>query len=353
MATIELRNNRFRLIFYHLGRRYAARLKTTNEREADAVADSVERTLQLLQQRVLAIPDGADLVTFVLSGGKQEEKLKPPPRPLTLGELRDLYVAAHSLGAMEANSLKTVKMHLKHIVTTLGTQFAITKLTLEDLQRHIERRARKKYRGRPQGNCRLWLLRSPESVDRSWADRGRRVNTRITEEAVVSSLPSAGRQVRWGLLLRCMLDWPVLFRQITRGVFPISTATRFLRRDLADVRPWAETCGQIHCLIEEKDGTAAEVHHVRSQDAKLHYHSRTDEFYYIIAGQGTMILDNEQIELQEGVVVYVLRGVKHKAIGELPVLTVCVPAGVLSDIHEVGQRRVVHPAASCPVSKSA
>ena len=113
------------------------------------------------------------------------------------------------------------------------------------------------------------------------------------------------------------------------------TATRFLRRDPADVRQWAETCGQIRCLIEEKDGAAGEVHHVHIQDAKLHYHERTDEFYYVIAGQGTMILDEEEIELHQGVVVYVPRGIKHKAIGELTVLTVCVPAGVLGDIHEV------------------
>lgn len=69
MATIERRNNRFRLIFYHLGRRYAASLKTTNEREADAIAGCVERTLQLLKQSVLAMPDGADLITFVPNRG--------------------------------------------------------------------------------------------------------------------------------------------------------------------------------------------------------------------------------------------------------------------------------------------
>lgn len=115
----------------------------------------------------------------------------------------------------------------------------------------------------------------------------------------------------------------------------MSTVTRFLRRDPADVRPWAETCGQIRCLIEEKDAAAGEVHHVRIQDAKLHFHERTDEFYYVIAGRGRMILDDEEIELHEGVVVYVPRGVKHKAVGELTVLTVCVPAGVLGDIHEL------------------
>jgi mannose-6-phosphate isomerase-like protein (cupin superfamily) len=116
---------------------------------------------------------------------------------------------------------------------------------------------------------------------------------------------------------------------------PMSTVARFLRRDPADIEPWAETCGQIRPLIEERDGAAAEVHHVEIEDAKLHYHEKTDEVYYVIDGQGTMVLDDEEIELHEGVVVYVPRGVRHKAIGKLTVLTVCIPKGVLHDVHEL------------------
>ena len=115
----------------------------------------------------------------------------------------------------------------------------------------------------------------------------------------------------------------------------MNIVAKFLRRDPADVTPWAETCGQIRPLVEEHDAAAAEVHHVVIDDAKLHYHARTDEFYYIIAGEGTMILDDERIEVHQGVVVYVPRGVKHKAVGKLTVLTVCIPPGVLNDIHEV------------------
>jgi mannose-6-phosphate isomerase-like protein (cupin superfamily) len=107
-----------------------------------------------------------------------------------------------------------------------------------------------------------------------------------------------------------------------------------LRRDPADVTPWAETCGQIRCLVEAKDGAAAEIHHVEISDAKLHFHARTDEFYYVIDGQGSMILDGEEIELHKGVVVYIPRGVKHKARGNVTILTVCIPAGVMDDIHE-------------------
>jgi mannose-6-phosphate isomerase-like protein (cupin superfamily) len=115
----------------------------------------------------------------------------------------------------------------------------------------------------------------------------------------------------------------------------MTTKARYLRRDPADVTPWSETCGQIRCLVEEKDGAAGEVHHVQIQDARLHYHERTDEFYYVIAGKGTMTLDGDTIDLHPGVVVYVPRGVRHKATGDLTVLVVCVPAGVLGDVHEV------------------
>ena len=115
----------------------------------------------------------------------------------------------------------------------------------------------------------------------------------------------------------------------------MKAATPFLRRDPATVQPWTETCGQIRCLVEEKDGAAAEVHHVEIQDAKLHFHERTDEFYYVIDGEGRMQLDDEEIELHKGVVVYVPRGIKHRAWGKLTVLTVCIPRGVMNDIHEV------------------
>lgn len=115
----------------------------------------------------------------------------------------------------------------------------------------------------------------------------------------------------------------------------MNAATTFLRRAVADVKPWAETCGQIRPVLEEKDGAAAEVHHLEITDAKLHYHQRTDEIYYVLAGQGRMRLDDEEIELQPDVVVYVPRGVRHRAWGNLKVLVVCIPRGVLHDVHEL------------------
>lgn len=113
------------------------------------------------------------------------------------------------------------------------------------------------------------------------------------------------------------------------------STTQYIRRKLSDVKPWTETCGLIRPIIEEGDRAAGEVHHLEITDAKLHYHERTDEFYYVLGGQGRMTLDDQEIELHEGVVVYVPRGTRHRAWGDLKVLVVCIPSGVLHDVHEV------------------
>src|SRR2546430_13768304 len=109
----------------------------------------------------------------------------------------------------------------------------------------------------------------------------------------------------------------------------------FLRRDLADVQPWAETCGQIRPVLEEKDGAAAEVHHLEITDARLHYHERTDEIYYVLEGTGRMRLEDTEIDLRKDGTGYVPRGVKHRAWGNLKVLGVCIPRGGLNELAEL------------------
>ena len=151
--------------------------------------------------------------------------------------------------------------------------------------------------------------------------------------ATLRANSNAGQVLRRNFFIRVA---SVLDGRLSESYHPaMQSSTPFLRRDLTEIKPWAETCGQIRPLLEEHDGAAAEVHHLEITDAKLHYHERTDEFYYVIDGQGTMTLDGEEIELHQGVVVYVPRGVKHKAWGKLKVLIVCVPRGVLNDVHEL------------------
>ena len=46
-------------------------------------------------------------------------------------------------------------------------------------------------------------------------------------------------------------------------------------------------------------------------------------------------IEGKRYAMRTGDVVHVPRGVRHKAIGKLTVLLVCVPRGVLGDVHEV------------------
>ncbi len=50
---------------------------------------------------------------------------------------------------------------------------------------------------------------------------------------------------------------------------------------------------------------------------------------------GWRFLDDDEIERPSGVVAYVPREIRLKAIGKLTVLPVYVPPGVLDDVHDV------------------
>jgi integrase len=150
VASLERRNKTYRVVFMYRGRKHGYSLDTGDREMAEALRGGVEKTLMLIEQNLLQVPEGADIVQFVKNGGKvEEEKPTPPSARLTFSGLRDAYLAAHSSGAMEENSLETVKMPLRHLAETLGERFHVQELTLDDLQRHINRRAQKQYRGKP------------------------------------------------------------------------------------------------------------------------------------------------------------------------------------------------------------
>ena len=107
----------------------------------------------------------------------------------------------------------------------------------------------------------------------------------------------------------------------------MSSRTTFLRRDPAEVEPWAETCGAIRCLIEEADGAAGEVHHVEIHGAKLHYHKQLTETYYILEcdPDSQIQLNDIKVSVKPGMCIMIRPGVRHRAIGKMKVLIVVIP----------------------------
>lgn len=65
MALLEQRGGRYRVVFTFRGERFAHAVGTTNKRTADAIRGGVERTILQIQQRLLDVPDGADVKDFI------------------------------------------------------------------------------------------------------------------------------------------------------------------------------------------------------------------------------------------------------------------------------------------------
>jgi integrase len=143
MATLQQRNGSFRVLFCYNGKRESFTIGKVSRQEAEATSAQVDYLLMRLEQHFVAIPPGADVVAFIRSGGKPESEGVPAQRAeLTLAGLRDRYLETHDNGSLEKTSLDGIRLHFRHLVATLGERFPVQTLSLADLQRHADRRAK-------------------------------------------------------------------------------------------------------------------------------------------------------------------------------------------------------------------
>lgn len=87
-------------------------------------------------------------------------------------------------------------------------------------------------------------------------------------------------------------------------------------------------CGMARRAFADVADFPATVHVTDiSVDARLHYHKRLTETYYILEcdGDAKMQLDDEIIELRPGICVLIRPGVRHRALGKMKVLIVAMP----------------------------
>lgn len=201
----------YKVCFRHNGRSYKKSLRTKKNSDAEAILGGVKRTLLRLEQNLLDLPPGADILTFVLSDGRQAEK-PSDIQTATLQEVIDRYVAACSVGAMERNSLDTVKMHLRHVTRTLGKSFAIGTLKLTDLQRHVERRV--KQRGIHK------RLLSPATVRKEIATLRAAWNWAAQSGFVAGPFPNRGLKFPKVAEKPPFQTWEEIGRQINAGLTP-------------------------------------------------------------------------------------------------------------------------------------
>lgn len=86
------------------------------------------------------------------------------------------------------------------------------------------------------------------------------------------------------------------------------------------------TCGWRDRLASREDfDVAAWAHAVDIDGAREHYHKLGTELYYVLEGEGTVMLDGKSHPVRKGSVVHIPPGVVHGAKGKMRVLVVGIP----------------------------
>jgi mannose-6-phosphate isomerase-like protein (cupin superfamily) len=87
------------------------------------------------------------------------------------------------------------------------------------------------------------------------------------------------------------------------------------------------TCGWRDRLISREDAgtTNAWAHAVDIDGAREHYHRRSTELYYVLDGEGQVLLDGRAHDVRKGSIVHIPPGVIHGARGRMRVLVIGVP----------------------------
>ena len=103
-------------------------------------------------------------------------------------------------------------------------------------------------------------------------------------------------------------------------------ALQTLVRHEGDAPRERSSCGYRDRLISREDrGVAAWAHAVDIDGARPHYHKVATELYYVLEGEGAVILDGEEHAVRKGSIVHIPPGVVHAAKGRVRVLVVGIP----------------------------
>jgi integrase len=144
MAWLQERNGSWRILFRYGGQQHTFFLGEIKEREATAVCANVDYLLMRLKQKLVRLPAGCDIVTFVQHDGHPPEQAAADAverQELTLGELRQAYLTKQE-GKLEETTLQGIRLHFGHLERLLGEDRLLTRLQRPDLQKYVDTRSK-------------------------------------------------------------------------------------------------------------------------------------------------------------------------------------------------------------------
>ena len=103
--------------------------------------------------------------------------------------------------------------------------------------------------------------------------------------------------------------------------------TNYRIADLNAVTAIACPCGTTRRTFLDDPDRVASLHVVEvTVDARTHYHRQTTEIYYVLEGRGRIELDGDSFSVCPGTAILIKPGCRHRAVGDLKILNVPIPA---------------------------
>jgi mannose-6-phosphate isomerase-like protein (cupin superfamily) len=103
--------------------------------------------------------------------------------------------------------------------------------------------------------------------------------------------------------------------------------TNYLIEQLDELDTKQCSCGTTRRAFVSPDNEVATIHMVDiSKASRVHYHKKLTEIYLILEGEGHMELDGDMVPVKPMTTVLIKPGCRHRAVGNMRIVNVPVPA---------------------------
>ena len=106
---------------------------------------------------------------------------------------------------------------------------------------------------------------------------------------------------------------------------PQSTLPKWIVKRGAELAEFRSVCGFRKSVITKDDQTRVSISHLRINESREHYHKVMEEIYYVLRGEGAILLDGKRLPIGPGDSVVIRPGVRHHSEGDIEVLIICCP----------------------------
>ncbi|MEX1028235.1 MAG: tyrosine-type recombinase/integrase [Candidatus Paceibacterota bacterium] len=222
----------FHVTFRFAGRRFKRSLQTKSRSKAETRRDEIQETVELIKRGRLSVPESVAAADFIMADGDATKLVEPEPREAvqkapTLQSLCDHFFESIPPASIEESTLKTMRIHERHLLRVLGPNLTLASITSQRLQGYVNTRA-----------CEPTKFIADKSKP-----LGKQNRTTVSATTIRKEIRTLGAMWRWAMSV------PLVERPFPNGN---------IRWPKTDEKPPFQTWAEIERQIEQGSFTSSE-----------------------------------------------------------------------------------------------